>query len=136
MVLETPLEMWIKYAEEYLGITNYVSDKILVNYNSWFASEQYRKELLYEITPEWKFTDDGINDVFDYGYGSTFDMRNFDGKGHEMKVLDRWEHLIGLDDVKQSFVNIVRKHPTFLDNVKKIFTSLDVDGIYNSIIGK
>ena len=43
---KTMVELWIDYAQEYLGETNYLQhNKICINYNQWFADIDYRQEI-------------------------------------------------------------------------------------------
>jgi hypothetical protein len=84
------LDMWEIYAEEYLGITNFLTSKIAVNYNLWFLSLDYRKQLSAQFGLP--FTDDGLNVVpKSAGSGSSFDQLSYDGRGNQMKVLERWK---------------------------------------------
>ncbi len=85
------LDTWEIYAEEYLGITNFLKSKIAVNYNLWFLSIDYRKNLSAQFGLS--FTDAGLNVVprSTGGTGSSFDGIYFDGRGNQMKVLERWK---------------------------------------------
>ncbi|MFB2768936.1 hypothetical protein ACE1AT_06520 [Pelatocladus sp. BLCC-F211] len=85
------LDTWEIYAEEYLGITNFIESKISVNYNLWFSSIEYRKQLSAQF--KLIFTDAGLNIVpkSSGGNGSSFDKNLYDGKGNQMKVLERWK---------------------------------------------
>ncbi|MCP6763131.1 MAG: hypothetical protein NHB32_31135 [Fischerella sp. CENA71] len=85
------LDMWEIYAEEYLGITNILNFKVPINYNLWFSSIEYRKDLSAQFGLS--FADDGINVVpkSSGGHGSSFDGTSYDGKGNKMKVLERWK---------------------------------------------
>jgi hypothetical protein len=85
------LDMWEIYAEEYLGITNFLESKIPFNYNLWFSSLDYRKQLSAQFGLS--FTDAGLNVVpkSTGGHGSSFDKTSYDGRGNQMKVLERWK---------------------------------------------
>jgi hypothetical protein len=85
------LDTWEIYAEEYSGITNFLTSKIPVNYNLWFSSLDYRKQLSAQF--ELSFTDAGLNVVpkSAAGRGSSFDGTSYDGRGSQMKVLERWK---------------------------------------------
>jgi hypothetical protein len=85
------LDRWEIYAEEYLGVTNFIQDKVAVNYNLWFSSLDYRKQLSGQF--ELSFTDAGLNVVpkSASGVGSSFDKTTYDGRGNQMKVLERWK---------------------------------------------
>lgn len=79
--------IWKTYAKEFIGETNYLNS-IKINYNFWFSSIEYRKELSKNFGT---FTDKGLQQVLDFGAGSSFDYQKFNDKAQEMKVLQRWK---------------------------------------------
>ncbi len=84
------LDLWEIYAEEFLGLTNFLKPKIAVNYNLWFLNTDYRKQLSEQLGLA--FTDAGLNFVpKSAGSGSSFDKTSYDGKANQMKVLERWK---------------------------------------------
>lgn len=87
--MEKVTSLWKSYAKEYLGITNYLSNTILINYDEWFSKKNYRNELILKIFQENDNKDIGINDVPENGRGSSFDGLNYNGKAQEMNVLER-----------------------------------------------
>ncbi|NET05472.1 MAG: hypothetical protein F6K16_12315 [Symploca sp. SIO2B6] len=87
---QTFMELWLAYAKEYLGETNYLkNNKVCVNYNRWFLDMNYREKIASQLNLD--FSDAGINQVKAQGGGSSFEGREFDGKAVQMKVLDRWK---------------------------------------------
>ena len=96
--------LWIDYAKEFLGETNFLPyKKICINYNKWFDDLEYRKRLC--IGMNIRFTDAGINSVPQSGDGSSFDGVSYDGRGSEMKVLDRYHYLRDNDFYKKLFTD-------------------------------
>lgn len=88
--LDDAREIWKGYAYEFLGRTNFLYPKILINYNKWFSSVEYRRSISKEMGLS--FTDAGLNY---YGmFGSSFDGTKMDGKTQEMDVLNRWKHFV------------------------------------------
>ena len=85
---------WIMYAKEVLGETNYFPNKVVINFDLWFASEEYRKTISHHLGLD--YSDEGVNRVI--RVGSSFDGLRFSNKAQEMKVLDRWEHFKGNED--------------------------------------
>ncbi|MDY6784670.1 MAG: hypothetical protein SW833_19350 [Cyanobacteriota bacterium] len=84
------VDLWISYAKEYLGETQFLSQtKVPINYNSWFLSVDYRKEIAEQLKLE--FSDRGFDTVRKNGTGSSFDGLNFDGQAAKMDVLNRWK---------------------------------------------
>jgi len=42
--------LWIHYAKEFIGETNYLNNKITINYNRWYQDGKYRKQL-FKLIP-------------------------------------------------------------------------------------
>ena len=85
------VDLWINYAKEYLGETNYLRhNKVCINYNLWVGNKDYRQEIASKLRI--KFTDVGIDKVHGCGGGSSFDGRELDGQAHKMDVNNRWKH--------------------------------------------
>ena len=86
--------LWKSYAKEFLGLTNFMpAPKVFLNYNSWFADDQYREEMASRL--ELVSADKGLTEVAKWGpntWGDSFDNMNFDGRALEMKVLERWRY--------------------------------------------
>jgi hypothetical protein len=88
------VDLWIQYAKEYLGETNYLKhNKIVINYNLWTSSIEYRQQLAQKLNIE--FTDAGIDKVHGCGGGSSFDRITMNGQGDRMDISNRWKHFIG-----------------------------------------
>jgi hypothetical protein len=110
------LDAWEIYAEEYLGITNFLKSKIVINYNLWFLSLDYRKQLSAQLGLA--FTDAGLNVVpKTAASGSSFDKLSYDGKGNQMKVLERWK--ISQED--KGFCEAFRERHKLANLYRKIF---------------
>lgn len=84
-----------------------------INYNEWFSSKVYRKELADRLSIE--FTDDGLNDVLTgmaYGCASSFDSNTFANNGQGMKVLERYKKVDTsklIDDELKTIANDIFK---------------------------
>ena len=87
------IDLWIEYAKEYLGETNYLKhNKICVNYNLWVKNRDYRHKLAQKLNIE--FTDAGIDKVLSHGGGSSFDGKSLDGKATTMDTSNRWKYFV------------------------------------------
>ena len=87
---QTVVDLWISYAQEYLGETQYLThNKVVINYNKWFADINYRQQLASQFN--FNFSDVGIDEIKQQGGGSSFDQLNFEGRASEMNVLERWK---------------------------------------------
>ena len=106
---KTIVDLWIDYAKEYLGETNYLKhNKVCINYNQWFADIEYRREIAEKL--QVKFSDAGIDKVTVFGGGSSFEGKQFDGKATSMDVLNRWHKFCDYPQYKQFFNEEVLKY--------------------------
>jgi hypothetical protein len=91
-LIET-VRMWKDYAREFRGDTNYLTDKVTINYNRWFLDRKYREDISRML--ELPFNDKGLHIIARWGpttWGDTFDGTRYDGNATAMKVLERWKH--------------------------------------------
>lgn len=86
--LRSRMQTWKSHARLCLGETLALPGLVDVNYNRWVVSPAYRASVLLRV--DLPFTDRGLDEVPDFGGGSSFDQRGFEGRGGEMAVLDRW----------------------------------------------
>ena len=87
-------ELWICYAKECLGETNFLKNKkIFINYNQWFLDSNYRREIANQLKID--FSDNGLNDI--PPQPSSFDGASYAGKANKMDVLNRWKLFIDND---------------------------------------
>ena len=101
---QTMVDLWLDYAKEYLGETNYLKhNKICINYNQWFADIEYRRQIAEKLQME--FSDAGIDQVTGFGGGSSFERKQFNGKATSMDVLNRWQKVSDNPRYKEFFTN-------------------------------
>ena len=85
-------DLWKIYAQEFLGRTNCLRDRINISYNHWFSDREYRDRLALDLG--FKNRDLGIMEVARWGPSlsqDSFDGIKYDGRAQEMRVLDRWQ---------------------------------------------
>lgn len=75
-----------QYLREFSGKTNIIENKILVNYNEWFVSKEYRISISEKLDLE--FSDAGYGKMSEHGKGSSFDGVVEDASN--LDVLNRW----------------------------------------------
>jgi hypothetical protein len=92
---------WLEHASEFVGKTSYLQNKLVVSFNDWFRSEDYRRNLAEAIGRP--FSDKALQNVSPWGDGSSFDGKSFDGRAQQMAVLDRWRHFQDDDRYRQLF---------------------------------
>ncbi|MEO1683059.1 MAG: hypothetical protein AAFS06_07335 [Cyanobacteria bacterium J06631_12] len=96
--------LWVEYAKEFVGESQYLKrNRICVNYNRWFADEDYRRELADRL--DIPFTDAGIDKVTSFGGGSSFDGTGLSGKARAMDVTSRWQTFADDPVYRQLFEN-------------------------------
>ena len=114
---KTMVDLWIDYAKEYLGETNYLKhNKICINYNQWFVDIEYRQQIANKLQME--FSDAGLSMVSGLGGGSSFDGKQFDGQATSMNVLNRWQKFCDNPQYKQFF------NPEVLEYSEQIFSHI------------
>lgn len=116
----SPAQMWVTYAREFLGETNWLSnDAIRVNYNAWCVSKQYRSDLAQKLGLT--FTDSGFQEVSRVGGGSSFDGTIMSGEAQSMSTGQRWRIFRDDDRYRDLF-----RDPLLLDLAEHMF-DLDED---------
>lgn len=113
------VDLWLYYAEEYLGITNELGDtKLCVNYNRWCTEKSYRQRLAEEMGIE--FTDTGFDEVPRFGGGSSFEGRKRHGKASAMTTSTRWRQFVADPRYVKCF-----KDPLVLELSEAIFGEIE-----------
>jgi len=64
---------------------------IYINYNTWFTDWTYRKKLCDQLSLQ--FTDFGINNIPNFGRGSSFQGLSMNGQAQKMNVNERYLEL-------------------------------------------
>jgi len=86
-------------AREYLGETNYLPDKICINFNRWFSDALYRDQNSRALELDYPADSPralaALQSVPLVGR-SQFDDRSYHGNAQQMDVLERWRQR--LDD--------------------------------------
>jgi len=101
---------------EYATRNDLPSNVICVNYNRWFSEKIYRQEIIESCGLV--FTDQGINQIPEFGNGSSFTECKYDGKAQEMKVLSRWKLMKNNDQYRRL---ILKKHPELQEIAANVF---------------
>lgn len=85
------IRSWKQLAEEYLGITNHLDDKVCILFDKWFADVDYRKDICNQLDID--FTD--IN------YGKMHSDSAFEGKFTDGAMRDKAQELGVLERYKE-----------------------------------
>jgi hypothetical protein len=62
-----------------------------IDFNRWVSQEGYRRTISSQLGL--RYLDEGRDEVVDFGEGSSFDGLSLNGRGSDMRVLDRWREL-------------------------------------------
>ncbi len=88
MIAKIPI-LWNNHILEATNVTNFLSNKIVINYNQWFISESYRRSIANSL--HLPFSDEGLEKVLSFGGGSSFDGVSKNEQAQQMKVLNRYQ---------------------------------------------
>lgn len=89
-----------------------------INYNRWVQSPEYRMQLMGRLGLT--SAEDAIQEVPNFGEGSSFDGRTLDGQALAMNVLARWNDLN--QRLVPRFANIISKlHPKTVELNHELF---------------
>jgi len=94
--------LMLEYINEIDNKTNYIENKILINYNKWIFDIEYRKSITKHL--DISFTDKGFLNISSQ---SSFD-KNCE-KADEMRVLERWKYFKN-DSIFRKIVDDQRLH--------------------------
>ena len=102
------IDLWKENARYYLeiqsdGLMSPEDKTILFNYNNWVTDAAYREELSSFFG--FDFDDSGMNEVKNFGSGSSFDGVVYRRNAKEMKVLSRWKSFMDNESYKSIFAD-------------------------------
>jgi len=95
--LQHRIALWKQQVQQCLAPNQYpFGSFVSVNYNAWVSSQAYRSKLSERLGLT--YSEVGRDEVIDFGVGSSFDGKNFDGKASTMHVLERWKAFVDNSD--------------------------------------
>jgi hypothetical protein len=102
------IKVWLSYVNEILNEGSSINNKIVVIYDKWFSSIDYRKSISQQLGLN--FSDARLNTVMKIGinksWGSSFDGMNYKNKAQNMDVLNRYKDFIDDEKFKIVYNNI------------------------------
>jgi hypothetical protein len=114
------INLWTRYAMEFIGATSALPDKVCVCYDTWFNSEQERQRIAVELGVP--FSDSTLNEQDENWGVSSFDGYKYQGRAQEMNVLERWKYF--KDDPRfKAFAQTFANHQA-AELAKQIFGNL------------
>jgi len=88
--IERRISLWKKQVSQCLRPDTYPYGHFVdVNYNRWVLDRAYREDLSRRLGLN--FSDHGLDEVLEFGPGSSFDGTQLDGKGSRMNVMKRFK---------------------------------------------
>jgi hypothetical protein len=113
--------MWINYADAYLGDRQLDNKTIYILYNKWVLDLEYRKKVS-EVVGD-RFNDSGINITSKFGDGSSFDDFSYKKSAQEMDVFNRWMEFRN----DKEYLNLFRYNKRMAKLSKEIFDICPLD---------
>ena len=119
--------IWKKHALEFLGKTNYIKDKVCINYNKWAIDKGYRDAILKDLNIESASVN--INRVSHST--SSFDIAKKDlFHANKMDIFNRWKVVLEIEEYRGEYKEIF-KDRELVNLSKEIFGEIDgTDTIY------
>lgn len=106
--------LWKDHAKEYLKRIKIPKSKLVINYNKFISDYNYRSDIANLLGC--KSNEDVLKKVPKPGKGSSFNNFDFDGKGTEIKVLERWKEYL-----HDEFYMSIFKDKELIELSEKIF---------------
>lgn len=90
--LATKKDIIVKYLEQALEITDHIKHPVVtINFNDWATNILYRKNIMAKLSlPFSESADNALQEVPDFGGGSSFDETKSNTSNSKMNVFDRW----------------------------------------------
>ncbi len=86
-------EHWKRYAREFLGETSLLpEDTIMISYNRWFSSPEYRQELASKL--KMPNSEIGLDVLSSDGGGSSFSGQELKNRARKLDVTGRWRNFL------------------------------------------
>lgn len=96
VMLALKKEIIVKYLEQALEVTNHIKHPVVtINFNDWVTRISYRKEVIRKLDlPFSEAADNALQEVPDFGGGSSFDGTRSNTSNSNMNVFDRWKDYV------------------------------------------
>ncbi len=97
------IDLWLTDANEFIGKTNYIGEKILIKYDNWFSDRGYRIDICKNVGGI--YSEKTLNIVVNLSGGSSFNGMSFNGKAQKMAALDRYEVYVNDSEFREKVIN-------------------------------
>lgn len=89
MSLNSLRRIYKQHAKEVLGRSDFLKDKVVINFNRWVKDRLYRKNIAGQL--ELEHTDEGMKEVSRVAGGSSFDGVKISTEKLQQKLEERWK---------------------------------------------
>lgn len=100
--LSTAMSFFKMYAYEFIGQTNYLDNRVVINYDRWNVDRDYRQDWTDDNLGV-PFTDKNFDVMSKEGGGSSFDPKNIDPAELHEHVMHRWQQMADNADFRAVF---------------------------------
>lgn len=114
--LNNAFSIWLDIAKETCGITNYIPNKIIINYDIFKESQFYREYICIKVGGS--YNELRLDTVVSSGLGSSFDYQDIPGT--ELKSDLRYKQIMD-SDLKDLYVKMLRMNKQSIDLYTKYF---------------
>lgn len=90
--LDQQINVWKKIMQEAFGTTNFLTNKMVCDFNSFKNSQGYRMRLCLDLGG--KYTEDRLNTIMPTSDGSSFTRFEYQGKANEMDTDHRYKLML------------------------------------------
>ena len=91
-----------QHAKEVLGRSNFLKDKIIINFNLWVKNKDYRNAIVQQLGLE-EHTDEGMRTVSRVAGGSSFDGTSISASELHRRLEERWKEYAEEPDFREIF---------------------------------
>lgn len=103
--LQRVVDTWISIAKQIINDDNV---DYFILYDQWFSDVNYRKQICDDLGLE--FTDNGLQEVRNFGGGSSFDGTKMNKNAQNMSVLRRYERYQNNKDYLKLFTDEIKEY--------------------------
>jgi len=104
-------DTWYAITREAFNDTHYIGEKYRLYYDHFVRSHAYRQGICCILDGE--YNEEAIDFVPNGGRGSSFDDFTYQGRGREMKVLERWKWF--LTDEGEQYISYLKARKNIVE---------------------
>ena len=110
-------DVWMDVTREAFNDTQFIENKHIIYYDQFVENEAYRRAICRLL--EGEYNEEKIDKVPMNGPGSSFDKYQFNERGSQMKVLDRWKWFLTKEG--ETYIPFLRARKNIVEYYLKHF---------------